>query len=47
MCLTRKPGFCFGNVFQQEADVLPDPKLLFGRIVEDVEGDLVADARCR
>ena len=24
--------------------MLPDPQLVFGRVVEDVEGDLVADA---
>ena len=33
-----------GDVVEQEADVLPDPQLVFRRVIEDVEGDLVAEA---
>ena len=33
-----------GNVVEQRAQVIPDPQFVFGRVIEDVEGDLVADA---
>ena len=33
----------FGNMVQQEANVVPDAKFFLRRIVEDVEGDLVAN----
>ena len=36
-----------GDVLQQEADVLPNAKFLLGRVVEDEEGDLVAEALAR
>ena len=42
--LDSQPRLLLGNVFQQEANVLPDPQFFLGRVVEDVEGDLVADA---
>ena len=41
--LDPKSRLLLRDVFQQEADVIPDPQFVFGRVVEDVEGDLVAD----
>ena len=38
-----EPRLLLGDVVEQEPDVIPDPKLVFRRVVEDVEGDLVAD----
>jgi hypothetical protein len=31
------------DVIQQCANIISDPQFIFGRIIEDVEGDLVAD----
>ena len=45
--LDPQSGLLLGDVVQQEPEVVPDPKFIFGRIVEDVEGDLVADAATR
>ena len=41
--LDPEPRPPLGDVVEQEPDVLPDPKLVLGRVVEDLEGDLVAD----
>jgi len=42
--LNPQGGFQLWQLLQQEADMVTDLKLLFGRIVEDVECDLVSDA---
>ena len=41
--LDSQAALLFGNVVEQSAQVIPDPQFVFGRIVEDVESDLVAD----
>ncbi len=41
--LDPQPWLLLGDVVEQEPDVLPDPEFVLGRVVEDVEGDLVAD----
>ena len=42
--LDPQPVLLLRNVVEQRAQVIPDPQFVFGRVVEDVEGDLVADA---
>src|SRR5207248_2491442 len=38
-----QPRLFAGDVFHQETNVVADPNFVFGRVVEDVERDLVAD----
>ena len=45
--LDPQPVLLLRDVVEQRAQVIPDPQFVFGRVIEDVEGDLVADTRCR
>ena len=42
----RRPQiwFLLGDVLEQEPHMIPDPQFLLGRVIEDVEGDFVAQA---
>ena len=42
--LDPQPVLLPGDVVEERVEVVPDPQFVFGRVVEDVKGDLVAEA---